>query len=165
MPDNDVTCTLTNTRKQGTLRIAKICAPITSSQTFTVNVSSYGNVSVGCGGSTSAIPLPTGTYTVGESSLPSGWVRGGSVATAIGGGWAAPGTFSGDCDANGSVTLNSGDNKTCYILNVSNVCTPAFSFAPSSGGSAMPAAPMTAVPNRQPTVPRPTTNPQRTVRK
>ena len=44
--------------------------------------------------------LPIGSYSVSETGV-SGYV----------------GTFSGDCDSDGTVTLNEGDAKTCYITN------------------------------------------------
>ncbi|MDO8486274.1 MAG: SipW-dependent-type signal peptide-containing protein [Candidatus Staskawiczbacteria bacterium] len=47
-----------------------------------------------------ATVVAAGSYTVGESGI-SGYEA----------------SFSGDCDADGDITLNSDDNKTCYITN------------------------------------------------
>ncbi len=47
-----------------------------------------------------ATVVAAGNYTVGESGI-SGYEA----------------TFSGDCNADGDITLNDGDNKTCYIAN------------------------------------------------
>lgn len=51
-------------------------------------------------GATTNFPVPVGIYTVTETG-GSGYTR----------------TFSGDCDTNGQMNLNSGDNKYCIITN------------------------------------------------
>jgi len=121
------TCTITNDDLAPTLIIKKICAPTTDTgSTFTgVSVTGLtGAVSVTCNvpAGTTINSLSAGDHTVGET-LPLGWASG-----TLPNGWTGPGQFSGDCDSTGKVTLVNGQSKTCYILNVSNVCTPAFSY-------------------------------------
>jgi hypothetical protein len=83
--------------------------------------------------------LTPDSYTLTEPGpLPSGFTLPTSGTGAIGvTGWSAPGAFGGDCSATGGVSLANGQNKTCYILNVSSVCTPALP-APSSVPSILP---------------------------
>jgi hypothetical protein len=117
MPDNDVACTLTNTRRP-TLTITKVCAPSNDTTTqFSVTVGPA-STSVTCGGSSVITQLNAGTYSVSENTLI-GWNG------ALPSGWQTPAMFAGTCTG-GTVTLANGQNVTCFILNVNNVCTPQF---------------------------------------
>jgi hypothetical protein len=97
-PGETVTCTFTNAAQPGTLTIVKV-----------VNNDNGGGLGVGdfplfINGSpvTSGTPntVAPGTYIVSETQQP-GYT----------------GVIGGDCDANGSVTVNPGDSKTCTITN------------------------------------------------
>jgi len=98
------TCTITNndiaivTPTKGTLTVTKV---VTNDDGGTAVVSDFplfiGQTSVTSGSTTS---LDAGTYTVSETSNQN--------YTA---------TFSGDCDANGSVNIEDGDTKSCTITN------------------------------------------------
>jgi Prealbumin-like fold domain/Galactose oxidase, central domain len=114
-----LTCTITNNDQAATLIVQKVCAPTTDTTTlFTVNVDASPFTSVACGAATTTT-LNAGTHTVSETPL-TGWNG------ALSAGWATPAMFAGDC-AGGSVTIQNGETKTCFILNVNNnVCTPQF---------------------------------------
>jgi hypothetical protein len=117
-----LTCTITNDDQAATLIIQKVCAPTTDTTTqFAVNMDAALFTTVPCGGATST-QLSAGTHTVSEPPVP-GWNAGQA-------GWTAPGMFAGACNAGGSVTIANGETKTCFILNVSNTCTPQFPPAP-----------------------------------
>ena len=129
-------CTIINSDQPASLTITKVCAPTTDTITsFNVNItptSPSGTAiptSLTCGGSQTRT-LSAGSYQLGEGSV-AGW--NGTLPT----GWATPGMFAGACDANGNVSLANGDTKTCFILNVNNVCTPAFPPAVTQSAPAM----------------------------
>jgi hypothetical protein len=186
MPDYAVSCTLTNSALPATLTIYKICAPVGATApagAFLVSIALNGATTststptVACGGNSGKISLNPGTYIVSEptASYPAGWH---TQAMGLLNGWTAPGTFGGDCDASGNVALSYGQDKSCYVLNVSDVCTPALpgvsnvsSLAadPVSPSSLAPSAvhPRTAAPMRPGAAPaRPTPgSAQRSVRR
>src|ERR1035437_1563767 len=164
MPDADVTCTLTNNRL-ATLAIQKICAAGTteSATTFTGNVG-ISRFSVACGARTSPIPLSPATYTVTEDTL-TGWTTpvGGALPLPIG--WTAPRAFAGDCDSTGHVSLAYGDNKTCYIVNVSASCTPSVPSAVSDAISVAPQPDSATIPAGRARPSKPVQSPPVRVRK
>ncbi|MBV8929824.1 MAG: hypothetical protein JO152_11935 [Mycobacteriaceae bacterium] len=120
------TCTITNARVPiGTLTVDKVCDPVTEGR-FTVVISNGRRRSplrfedLKCGESTGVIPLPPGHHTVAEES---------GTGTDLGHYMTA---FSGDCAADGSVTVTDGGHATCTITNrqkpatltVTKVCVP-----------------------------------------
>jgi len=92
------TCTLTNDDEPGTLTVQKV---VINDNGGTAEVADF-PLFIGITPVTSGVanPINAGTYTVSETSLP-GYV----------------GAFSGDCNADGSVTVGLGEHKTCTITN------------------------------------------------
>ncbi len=108
-PGETVTCTFTNSKKP-TLSIYKVCNPTGDTGTFNLQIDST-NVTTGtiCGGWTNgAIEVSIGSHTVGET--------GGSLSNYTS-------VISGDCAANGTVSLAAGENKSCTITNTRNTGT------------------------------------------
>jgi uncharacterized repeat protein (TIGR01451 family) len=102
-----VTCTFTNTR-QATLTVNKVLAPSNDPGKFNLQID--GNTAgtganVGNNGTTGAIAVTPGSHTVGETA---------GTGTSLGN---YVGVISGDCAANGSVTVAPGDSKVCTITN------------------------------------------------
>jgi Prealbumin-like fold domain len=106
----NVSCTFTNTRQQASLRVIKHVVNdnggTKAAGDFTLHVKSSGSDVTGspAAGSESGTlyTLLPGTYVVSENSPPSGYSQTG---------------FSGDCNSGGSVTVASGESKTCTITN------------------------------------------------
>jgi hypothetical protein len=102
-------CEIVDTRRPGTdnaqLTVRKVLIPATSGRRFNLLVNGTPRATnVGNGGTTGALVLPQGTYIVSESgggTNPGNYIR----------------TFSGDCNATGTVILPAGSNKTCTITN------------------------------------------------
>ena len=93
------------TAAPATLTVRKILSPSSDPGRFILNVDLVGIVVVGNQGTTGPLPVGPGTHVVGEVAAAGTSL--GSYTTTIGG----------DCSASGSVTLASGDNKTCTITN------------------------------------------------
>ena len=103
---NGVECTFTNTRNTGTLTVIKqvvndnggnaVASEWTMHVTGPENHSFPGQESPGV-----LRTVMTGDYQITES--------GGQVGYAL--------TYGGNCDANGNITINQGDNKTCILIN------------------------------------------------
>ena len=106
--DNKV-CTITNTRKLiTTLTVIKTLVPSSDPGKFNLQIDGStagtgGNV--GNSGTTGAVVVTPGVHIAGETA---------GTATSLGDYLSAIG---GDCAANGSVTLQPGDNKICTITN------------------------------------------------
>lgn len=107
---DSVTCTFTNTRQTGSLRIIKVVqgrGETATSSSFQIHVKQNtteiaGSPQAGNSEGTTYNNLPTGTYTVSETEGPTGFAA----------------TFSGACDTNGSViVINSETPVTCTITN------------------------------------------------
>lgn len=112
----NVTCTITNTRKTGTLQVTKALAPTSDPGTFDLSVDGTTQVTgVGNGGATSVLTLPTGSHSFAEAaasgtslsdynaSVSCRDARGSVTATPGGGGW--------------SVSLGDGQAIVCTITN------------------------------------------------
>lgn len=98
-----VTCTFANSKKP-TLAIYKVCNPTGDTGTFNLQIDGT-NVTTGtiCGGWTNGpIEVSIGSHTVGEAGANL------SNYTSV---------ITGDCAANGTVSLAAGENKTCTITN------------------------------------------------
>ena len=106
-PGDTKTCTITNS-KNATLTVNKVLNPSGDAGRFNLQIDGATKGtggSVGNGGTTGAIVVTTGVaHTVGETA-------------AVGNLSDYDTVISGDCAANGSVTLNPGDTKTCTITN------------------------------------------------
>ena len=102
-----VSCTFTNT-KAATLTVNKVLVPSNDTGLFNLQIdgSTAGTgANVGNGGTTGAQQVSIGSHTVGETAGT------GTVLTDY------TTVISGDCAANGSVTVAAGDNKVCTITN------------------------------------------------
>jgi hypothetical protein len=117
---DDITCVFTNT-KIPTLTVNKVCAPTNDTGLFNLQIdaTTRGGSDKACGGTTGAIEVSVGAHTVGETA---GTGTSLSNYTSV---------ISGDCAANGSVTVAAGDAKVCTITNtrkptltVNKVCVP-----------------------------------------
>jgi hypothetical protein len=126
-PDGSVTlaagdarsCTITNSRKP-TLTVNKVCVPPADPGLFNLRIdgTTYA-ANAACGGATGQVVLSTGAHTVSETA---------GTGTSLSN---YDTVISGDCAANGSITLAAGENKTCTITNtrkqtvtVNKVCLP-----------------------------------------
>jgi len=99
------TCTITNTRKP-TLTVIKMLVPSDDPGLFNLRMNGVITATdVGNNGTTGAVVRNPGPVTVDETA-GTGTIL--SHYTSV---------FSGDCAANGAVTLALGDNKTCTIIN------------------------------------------------
>jgi uncharacterized repeat protein (TIGR01451 family) len=79
---DDVVCTITNTRKTGTLKVVKALSPTTDPGTFNLSIDSVVKASaVGNDGTTGAITVNTGNHTVAEA--PAEGVTGSDYASAL----------------------------------------------------------------------------------
>jgi hypothetical protein len=155
------TCTYTNS-KLASLTVIKICAPTTDTTSqFTVNITNASPLTVTCNDMVGQTEnLVAGSYKLSE---PGGPASGFSLLPGVNGplpnGWTAPGAFAGDCDSTGNVTLNTGETKKCYLLNVSSVCTPSFNFGPTPQAQRTVWSPITTTTTPSPspsrTAPRP----------
>jgi uncharacterized repeat protein (TIGR01451 family) len=115
------TCTITNTRA-AKLTVNKVCAPTTDTGKFNLQIdgSTAGTgANASCAGTTGAVTVSAGPHTVGET---------GGTGTTLSD---YTSVISGDCAANGSITLAAGDNKSCTITNtrrpkltLNKVCAP-----------------------------------------
>jgi hypothetical protein len=108
------TCTITNVRNAAPppaeLTVHKICDPTDDPGQFEIhltgpNVSALAIATVGCGEPVGPVQLAPGAYTVSEAGVPPTSLA--DYTTAI----------DGDCAADGSITLASGDSATCTITN------------------------------------------------
>ena len=115
------TCTITNTRN-ARLTVNKVCVPTSDNGLFNLQIDG-GTAGTGanaaCGGTTGAVVVAAGAHTVGETAG-----TGTNLASYTS-------VISGDCAADGSVSVAPGDNKTCTITNtrkptltVNKVCVP-----------------------------------------
>jgi uncharacterized repeat protein (TIGR01451 family) len=114
-------CTITNTRKP-TLKVNKVCDPVNDPGKFNLQIdgSTAGTgANAACGGTTGAVVVAVGPHTVGET---------GGTDTTLGNYTSA---ITGDCAANGTITLAAGQNAVCTITNthqstltVNKVCVP-----------------------------------------
>jgi YVTN family beta-propeller protein len=70
MPDQDVTCTITNTRKSHTLTVVKALSPISDSGQFIMSADGTAGTAGGHGASASEAVYVGDTATFGEAALP-----------------------------------------------------------------------------------------------
>jgi hypothetical protein len=112
--DGDVTvntgdtknCTITNTRKNGTLTVKKVLIPASDTGKFNLTIDGVVKATdVGDGGTTGAVVVSPGAHNALEAA---------GTGTNLGN---YNSVISGDCDAAGDVTVNPGDSKTCMITN------------------------------------------------
>jgi hypothetical protein len=103
------TCTITNDDIQPKLTLTKVLSPASDPGRFNLQIggTTYAT-NVGNGGSTGAVGLNAGTWTVGET--------GGTIPPTSLANYTT--TYGGDCAANGSISLTVGQNKTCTITNI-----------------------------------------------
>ena len=102
------TCTVTNDDIAPTLTVNKVVDPATDTGTFNLQIdgSTAGTgAAVGDGGTTGAVPVNAGSHTVGETAA--GGTSLSDYVTTIGG----------QCNADGTISLAPGENKTCTITN------------------------------------------------
>ena len=114
---NDVVvCTITNTRKTGTIEVNKVLSPTTDPGRFDLQIGgTTRTANVGNGGTTNAVTLPTGTYSVGElgngtTSLAAYTTQ---IACTVNG---SPGP-SGSSTTLSGIALAAGDVVVCTITN------------------------------------------------
>ena len=109
------TCTITNTRKPpppATLRVDKLCIPAGDDGMFRITIDGKPVKTVGCGGTTGAVEVSAGSHTVGETGAGGTDL---SDYTVVKGG---------DCEADGSVVVEAGDEATCTITNIHRSTPP-----------------------------------------
>jgi hypothetical protein len=110
-PGQSRSCTITNVRQQppspqtATLKVNKVCQPASDEGLFDLYIDSYRFPNVACGHAGGPITLPIGQYTVSEQA---------GVNTSLDDYTAV---ISGDCAANGVITLTAGQTATCTITN------------------------------------------------
>lgn len=106
--DHAYVCTFTNTRDQGTLTIAKNAIGGNGTFDFTVegNTPSTPSINTNINSTWGPTPVDTGTYTVDEGAVPSGWNQGGYVCM----------KGSTDLKSN-SFSIGKGENVTCTFTN------------------------------------------------
>ncbi|HEV8359439.1 MAG TPA: DUF5979 domain-containing protein, partial [Candidatus Thermoplasmatota archaeon] len=99
------TCTLTNDDEAGSLTVDKVLDPA-GAGTFNLRIDGTSHADcVGDGGSTGAVAVDAGIYTVDETAC-----AGTDSAQFVS-------VISGDCDEFGSVTVGLGESKSCTITN------------------------------------------------
>lgn len=104
-PGERVTCTFTNS-KLPTLTVNKVLVPSDDAGFFNLLIDDVSEAdNVGDGGTTGQVEVSIGAHEVSESAGTDTELE--DYYTEIGG----------DCDAEGSITLAAGDNKTCWITN------------------------------------------------
>jgi len=92
------TCTITNTRKGGTITVHKV---VVNNEVGNNSAGDFQmTINAGSVAQDTQIPVAVGTYTIGESD---------SMGYDM--------TFSGDCDGNNQVTVGSNENKICTVTN------------------------------------------------
>jgi len=110
-----ITCTITNTRKTGTIVVKKALAPSTDTGRFDLRVDG-GDVATQVGdGGTGSKTVPTGTHTVGEAGANLGDYTSSTSCLDAAGAEVAKGT--GDV----TVAVGDGDTITCTITNTRKV--------------------------------------------
>jgi hypothetical protein len=139
-----------------TLTVNKVCLPANDTGKFNLridNATAGTGTDASCGGTTGAVTVTAGSHTVSELA---GTATNLSDYTAV---------ITGDCAANGSITLAAGDNKVCTITNtrkghiiVDKITVPSGSsqsFAFTTTGSNYSGFSLTdaAAPNNQTVVP------------
>ena len=129
--NNDLTCTITNNDnppQTGSITVNKVVVNDNGGTNVAADFSlKVGNTTVTSG---TAANIAIGTYTVAETGPTSGYTA----------------TFSGDCNANGQITLVANANLTCTITNNDNPAAPT-SNTNNSGATGFPAPP---TPNSSP---------------
>jgi len=102
-------CTITNVRNAAPppamLTVHKVCVPTSDEGQFAIQASGVGIGSVACGESLGPVLLAPGPYLVSEVGIPP--TSNADYASSI----------TGDCDANGSLVLASGQSAECTIAN------------------------------------------------
>ncbi len=115
-----ITCTFTNTLKQGGITIVKQTNPDESSQSFEFDPSWGENFTLSDGQSQGSGTLDPGVYSVSEVNIPSGW----SLTSA---------TCSDESDPS-SISLGPDESITCTFTNTQNQEPPPPPPPPPSGG-------------------------------
>ncbi len=119
-----VTCTITNTRLSGSLRVTKVVVGGTaSSSAFSVHVKQdgdeiEGSPAAGDSEGTLYSNLLTGSYAVSETGGPANYNS----------------SFSGSCDESGNVAVASGETANCVLTNTFDEPEPETPTPPSGGG-------------------------------
>lgn len=114
----DVTCTFTNTRKTGTVKLVKSLSPASDPGTFNLLLDgSVKAAAVGDGGESEVLTLPTGSYTVAEEGA-------GSTSLSDYQSSLACADEEGTVDsAGGEITVGDKQNITCTFTNTRNTGT------------------------------------------
>ena len=125
-----IVCTITNTRTPH-LTVTKVLIPSNDGGKFNLQidgVTAGTGTNVGDGGTTGAVAVTVGKHTAGEAAGIGTTL--GDYSTVIGG----------DCAADGTITLASGDNKTCTITNTFRTphLTVVKTVTNNNGGNAQP---------------------------
>lgn len=99
--DDDIVCTITNTRNYGHLTVQKTTIPSGSQQSFAISATGSGTITGGGAGSITdstdqTYEVTAGTYSVTET-VPSGWTQTGNTCT--------------------DVAVSAGGNASCTITN------------------------------------------------
>ncbi|HEY5776034.1 MAG TPA: hypothetical protein VIS57_08120, partial [Xanthomonadales bacterium] len=102
---DDKTCTITNVRRP-TLTVIKACDPVDDNGLFNLLIDGSGSTDTACGGQYGPEFVSIGAHVVSETA------GAGTDLSA----YFAP-VITGDCAADGSVTLAAGEHKTCTITN------------------------------------------------
>ena len=102
-------CTITNVRNAAPppaeLTVHKVCDPTSDPGQFAITVDGIGIASLACGESVGPVPLEPGSHTVNETGVPP--TSSADYTTSI----------TGDCVADGSITLVSGQSADCTFTN------------------------------------------------
>jgi len=131
----NTTCTITNTRRTGQLRVIKSLSPASNSGRFNLQIDSVTQAAdVGDGGNTGLQTLNTGSHTVGETAGTATTLANYTSAivckdTDGAGATVASGSGAGPL----SVPVTSGAQIACTITNTRIVVTPTLSTNASSG--------------------------------
>jgi Prealbumin-like fold domain len=103
--NNNYICTITNDDIAPKLKVTKLLVPTSDFGTFNLTIDgTVHKAAASHNGTTGFIDVSAGTHTVGET------IASGTLSNYIA-------TYSGDCAANGSVTLTVGETKQCTITN------------------------------------------------
>jgi hypothetical protein len=112
--DQSVVCTITNTRKTGTLTVNKVVVPADDPGTFNLQIdgaTAGSGANVGNGGTTGAVTVNTGTHTFGETA---------GTGTSLADYAAESSCLVGSTPVNaaaGSINVGHGQNVVCTITN------------------------------------------------
>ncbi len=130
--NQNVTCTVTNTRDTGTITVDKVTDPSADLTDFDFSVLSSGagvneSFTLADQDPVWTMTLPTGAYTVSEGTLPSGWAQTNLVCTSNQGE-----ISTGPTSPNALFNLDSGENVFCTYTNTKYGSISGFKFEEGS---------------------------------